>query len=86
MRNTITSLCHPTMIAKIRLAMRLACMGKGEQMNGHGNRCYVPNRHGNNVLRVSWIPESKQFVIYGDQSREVSHLVKAAFQLERASR
>lgn len=80
MYNTTTSLCHPAMLAKIRLAMRLAIFGRGELMNGHGHRCYVPNRKGNNVLRVSWIPHEKRFEIYGDQGRLVTNIVKGAFQ------
>lgn len=76
---TTTSLVHPAMLAKIRLAMRYAVMNQGDKMNGHANRCYVENSKGHNILRVTWRPFIKEFVIYGSESRDITEKVKQAF-------
>lgn len=83
---TVTSFTHPTMLAKIREAIRLSVIGEGEKMNGHGHRCYVPNGKGRNFLRVDY--RSKEVVILAGctaasgrrgASKDVTSLVKAAF-------
>lgn len=73
---TKTSLTHPTMIAKIRLAMKLASSGQGEKMNGHGNRCYIQDRNGRNIMRLQYI--DKRFTVYGDNSKDITKVVAAA--------
>jgi hypothetical protein len=81
----ITSLTHPTMIAKIRLGLKLAALGKGSEMGGHANRVYIQNRKGHNIMRIDWKGNGK-FVAYGgaDWGRtEVTDIVKAA--LKRAN-
>jgi hypothetical protein len=80
MRNNVTALCNPKVLGRIRLAMRLAIFGNGDLMNGHDHRCYVPNRKGNNIVRVSYYPASKTFEFYGDQGRNISPMIKAAFE------
>ena len=75
---TSTALACPAMIRRIRLAMRLAALGKGHEMGGHDNRAYVPNRHGHNVIRVDW--RQGQFVFYGRGCNPINDRVKAAFQ------
>ena len=83
---TTTSFTHPTMLAKIRAAIRFAVMGQGEKMGGHANRCYVPNGKGHNFLRVDY--RNKEVVILAGctvsggrrgASKDVTALVKAAF-------
>lgn len=81
---TTTSLTHPKMLAKIRLAMRYAVMGQGEKMNGHANRCYIENRKGHNIMRVTWYAASKSFVIWAGctkdaGSQDITEKVKQAF-------
>jgi hypothetical protein len=73
---TITSLTHPTMIAKIRLAMKLSFLGQGEKMNGHGNRCYIQDRKGRNIMRLQYT--DNKFTIYGDESKDITKLVSDA--------
>lgn len=73
---TVTSLTHPTMIAKIRLAMKLASSGQGEKMNGHGNRCYIQDRNGRNIMRLQYM--NKRFTVYGDNSKDITKVVAAA--------
>lgn len=80
---TVTSFTHPTMLAKVRAAIRFAVMGEGEKMNGHANRCYVPNGKGHNVLRVDY--RNKEIVILAGctkafGSKDVTLLVKSAFK------
>lgn len=77
---TITSLTHPTMIAKIRKALYYANKGKGHMMNGHGNRCYIQNRLGRNIMRLNWIGGSQGFIVYGQESRDITTTVKAALR------
>ena len=74
---TKTSLTHPTMIAKIRLAMKLAASGKGDQMNGHGNRCYIQDRDGHNIMRLDY-RRGEGFIVYGSESRNITKVVAAA--------
>lgn len=87
---TVTSFTHPTMLAKIREAIRLAVVGEGEKMNGHGHRCYVANGKGHNMLRVDY--RNKEVVILAGctaasgrrgASKDVTLLVKAAFKAAR---
>jgi len=80
---TKTSLSHPTMIAKIRLGMRLAALGKGDQMNGHGTRVYVANAKGHNIMRIDWHKRTKAFVFYGSESRRIEPMIREAFRLSR---
>ena len=62
---TVSSLTHPTMTAKIRQGLKLAALGKGDQLDGHGHRVYIKNRQGRNILRMDWLPTLKTFVAYG---------------------
>lgn len=78
MYNNKTCLTHPTMIAKILLAMKLAATGQGHLMNGHGNRCYIQNRNGRNIMRLQYI--DKKFTVYGDQSRDITKIVADAIK------
>lgn len=62
---TVSSLTHPTMIAKIRQGLKFAALGKGAELGGHGHRVYIKNRQGRNILRMDWLPVLKTFVAYG---------------------
>lgn len=75
---TKTSLTHPTMIAKIHLAIKLAKAGNGDQMNGHKNRCYIQDRHGRNIMRLDY--RNDDFIVYGSESRNITNTVKAAIK------
>jgi hypothetical protein len=75
---TVTSLTHPTMIAKIQLAMKLAGTGQGHLMNGHGNRCYIQDRNGRNIMRLQYI--DKRFTVYGDSSKDITKVVAKAIK------
>lgn len=88
MKNNITALQHPTIQRKIRHAIWLAKLeayaARRYDMQLHGietrnNRGiqYVANRKGHNILRVDWYTIGGLWV-YGDQSRNVTHLVKQA--------
>lgn len=77
---TMTSLTHPTMIAKIREGLKLAAIGKGELMNGHGNRVYIQDRNGHNIMRINWLKKEKTFIAYGDNSRIITETVKHALK------
>lgn len=77
---TMTSLTHPTMIAKIRNGLKLAAIGKGEQMNGHGNRVYIQDRNGHNIMRINWFKKEKTFIAYGSESRIITETVKRALK------
>lgn len=70
---TKTSLTHPIMIAKIRLAMKLAAEGRGDEMNGHNNRCYIQNEKGHNIMRLDY-RRSEGFIVYGDNSRLITKM------------
>lgn len=74
---TITSLTHPTMVAKIRQALYYAHKGQGHKMNGHGQRCYIQNRHGHNIMRLNWIGGSQGYIVYGQESKDITAMVKA---------
>lgn len=75
---TKTSLTHPTMIAKIQLAMKLASSGNGHLMNGHGNRCYIQDRNGRNIMRLQYT--DKRFIIYGSESKDITKVVASALK------
>ncbi|WOZ57581.1 hypothetical protein [Pseudomonas phage vB_PseuGesM_254] len=79
---TITSLTHPTIIAKIRLALKDAAMSKGHLHGGHANRVYVKNRKGHNILRIDYKGAAKGgFVAYGGADwgqTVVTDVIKAA--------
>ena len=79
---TITSLTHPTMIAKIRLGLKLAALGKGHELGGHANRVYIQNSKGHNIMRIDY-KGNGQFVAYGGADwglTEVTGVVKAALR------
>lgn len=79
---TVTSLIHPTMIAKIRQGLSYAIQGQGQKMNGHGNRVYVKNSKGHAIMRLDWKGQGK-FVAYGGAGwgqTEVTEIVKEALQ------
>lgn len=79
---TITSLTHPTMIAKVRAALKDAAMGKGHLHGGHANRVYVQNRKGHNILRIDYKGAANGgFIAYGGADwgqTVVTDIVKAA--------
>lgn len=78
----ITSLVHPVMIAKIQQGLKLAALGQGDKMGGHGNRVYIQNRKGRNILRIDWKGEG-QFIAYGGADwgqTDVTEIVKEALQ------
>lgn len=82
---TITSLPHPTMIAKIREGLKLAALGNGHKMGGHGHRVYIPNRKGHNILRIDWKGQGK-FVAYGGcdwGQTDVTEIVTEALRLAK---
>ena len=56
--------------AKIDLALELAATGRGELMNGYGSTCYISNKAGHNILRVSY--HNSRFVVYGNESVRVT--------------
>ena len=76
---TKTSLTHPSMIAKIKLAMELARSGEGDKMNGHGHRCYIQNRYGRNIMRLQWAIDGG-YIVYGDCSKDITELVANALK------
>jgi hypothetical protein len=75
---TVTSLTHPTMIAKIRAALYYAHKGQGHKMHGHGNRCYIQNAKGRNIMRLNWIGGRQGYIVYGQESKDITATVKAA--------
>jgi hypothetical protein len=77
---TVTSLVHPTMIAKIRLGLRYAALNQGDKMNGHGRRVYIANAKGHNILRIDWKGQGK-FIAYGRESKDVTEMVKKALRM-----
>lgn len=79
---TVTSLTHPTMIGKIRKAMYYAHKKQGHMMNGHGNRCYIQNAKGRNIMRLNWIGGREGFIVYGQESRDITAIVKAALHTD----
>lgn len=75
---TRTSLTHPTMIAKLRSALYYAHKGQGHKMNGHGNRCYIANAKGHNIMRLDWIGGRQGYIVYGAESRDITRIVRNA--------
>lgn len=73
-----TSLIHPTMIAKIRKALYYAKKNQGHMMNGHGNRCYIANAKGHNIMRLNWVGGRQGYIVYGADSRDITRIVRAA--------
>lgn len=62
---------------KIRQALRLSLLGKGEEMNGHRHTCYIANRFGHNVMRVSYDVKTRTHIVYGQESVNITNNVKA---------
>lgn len=77
---TKTSLTHPTMIAKIRQGLKFAALGQGHMMNGHGNRIYIQDRFGRNMIRINWLKKEKTFIAYGSESRIITETIKDALR------
>ena len=75
---TITSLTHPTMIAKIRKGIYYAHKGQGHKMNGHGQRCYIQNRLGHNIMRINWVGGRQGYIVWGSESKDITKTVKMA--------
>lgn len=75
---TRTSLTHPTMIKKVRAAMYYANKGMGHKMNGHNKRCYIQNAKGRNIMRLDWIGGAQGYIVWGDESRDITNIVKGA--------
>lgn len=75
----VTSLVHPAMILKIRQGLHYAIKCEGHKMGGHGNRVYIQNRKGHNILRLDWKGNGK-YIAYGSESRDVTEIVKEALQ------
>lgn len=79
---TITSLKHPSVIAKIRQCLKDAALGRGALHGGHGKRVYVKNRKGDQFMRIDYKGAAKGgFVAYGgaDWGRtDITDIVKAA--------
>lgn len=79
---TVTSLTHPTMIAKLRMALFYASKGQGHMMEGHGKRCYIQNAQGRNIMRLDWVGGKEGYIVYGQESRNITATVKAAFRVD----
>ncbi|WBQ35264.1 hypothetical protein [Pseudomonas phage pPA-3099-2aT.2] len=62
---------------KIDQALELAATGNGDKMNGHGSTCYIRNKGGWAVLRVSY--HNARFVVYGQGSERVTGAVLSAW-------
>lgn len=73
-----TALTHPTMIAKIRRGMYYASKGMGHLMNGHNNRVYIENAKGRNIMRLDWVGGRQGYIVYGNESRNVTRTVRNA--------
>lgn len=80
---TITALKNPAFLEKIGAAMREAVANSRAWRGDHG-KAYVANRHGNNVLRVSY-HRGAGFVFYGAESRNVTACVLAALRASVAA-
>lgn len=76
---TVTSLTHPTMIKKLRMALQYALLGQGHKMNGHRNRVYIQNAQGRNIMRLDWIGNGN-YIVYGEESRTITTIVKQALK------
>lgn len=75
---TRTSLIHPTMIAKIRKGMYYASKEQGHMMNGHGKRVYIENAQGRNIMRLDWIGGRQGYIVYGQESVNITRTVRNA--------
>lgn len=80
---TITSVMHPAFIRKIRAAMYYASKGQGHMMEGHGKRCYIQNRHGCNIMRLDWVGGKQGYVVWGEESRNITPMIREALQRMR---
>lgn len=78
---TITSLTHPTMIAKIRKGTYYAQKQQGHKMNGHGNRVYIENSKGRNIMRLNWVGGRQGYIVYGSESKDITSTVKKALRI-----
>lgn len=79
---TVTSLTHPTMVAKIRQGLKYAALKQGDKMGGHANRVYVSNSKGHNIMRIDWLGKG-QFIVYGGcdwGQTVVTNIVKEALR------
>jgi len=76
---TTTSLTHPTMAKRLRRAIYLAKSGYGHLMGGHGNRVYLQNRKGHNIMRIDC--KNGELVVYGEESRNITAIVLGALRL-----
>lgn len=76
---TRTSFKHPKFVERVRDGIKLAGAGYGELMNGHGNRVYIQNRFGNNIMRID--VTSKGMKVYGSESRDITNIVIDALYL-----
>ena len=77
---TVTSLTHPTMLSKIRRGLYYAQKGFGHLMNGHGNRVYIKNAKGHNIMHLNWIGGRQGYIVYGSESKDITETVKAALR------
>lgn len=78
---TVTSLTHPTMIAKIRAALYYAHKGQGHMMDGHGQRCYIRNAKGHAIMRLNWLGGGQGYIVWGQGSKDITSTVKAALSV-----
>ncbi|APD19592.1 hypothetical protein FDH21_gp067 [Pseudomonas phage Zigelbrucke] len=62
---------------KIDLALELAATGRGDLMNGHGSTCYIANKAGHNILRISY--HNSRFVVYGNESVRITEAALRAW-------
>ena len=79
---TRTSLQNVVFAQRIKDGIELAKAGRGEEMNGHGNRVYIANRKGHNVMRIDW--RDGAFTVYGEESRDITHMVRKALGMPPA--
>lgn len=73
-----TALIHPVMIEKIRSGMHYAQKGQGHMMNGHGKRVYIKNASGRNIMRLDWIGGRQGYIVYGNESVNITRTVRNA--------
>jgi hypothetical protein len=79
---TRTALATPQFLAKIDNAMREAVQLSATRRN-HGT-AYVANRHGHNVLRVSYW-RGQGFRFWGDQARDITDKVLSVLRASEVS-
>lgn len=77
---TRTSIQNVVFAQRIKDGIELAKAGRGEEMNGHGNRVYIANRKGHNVMRIDWRDGKVQ--VWGDESKDITKMVMSALYLE----